>query len=191
MLSCKPATIPENKAVNETRVSEKSKDTLHGFRFSDFIIMKGQLGKIKIGMTIKEAEMQFSGLTKKVDEAGNFGYDGGGEAYLYYWGDTVIFGLIPYRDNDTLLAIIAVSKHLKTSNGLNPNSTVSELMTKYMDLIVHISLMDDWEYFSDDTNNYDFIFYTSEKTRIGKYPDPDASSEPFRVATKANWITIR
>jgi len=79
-------------------------------------------------MTIEEAENQFSGLSRKEDEAVNFGFGGGSPAYLYYSGEELIFGLIPKLDSDTLLFIIVAHKNLKTQNGLNPNSSVEEIL---------------------------------------------------------------
>lgn len=161
------------------------------FQFSKFKIMKGQLGPIKIGMTIKEAESQFDGLTKKEDEAANFGLGGGSPAYLYYSGDEIVFGLIPSLGTDTLLLIIAFNKNLETTNGLNPNSTVKELLEKYPNLIVNKDLMNGWEHFKDTENDWDFIFITNEQTQIGEYSDLDNPSKPKRLTTKIDWIEIR
>lgn len=145
----------------------KQTETSKAFVYEDFRILKGALGNIKIGMTITEAERQFSGLTKKVDEATSFGYGGGSPAYLYYAGKELVFGLIPKLDTDTLLFIIAASKQLQTSTGLNPNSTVRDLIQKYPDLMVEQDLMNGWEYFEDDQHGWDFIFMTDETSEIG------------------------
>lgn len=195
IFSCNTTT--EN-TTNETKVTletekpvEKSNSELPEFEFSDFKIMNGQLGPIKVGMTIQEAESQFDGLTKKEDEAVNFGFGGGSPAYLYYSGDEILFGLIPSLGTDTLLFIIAAHKNLKTTNGLNPNSTVKELLKKYPDLMVNQDLMNSWEYFQDTTNGWDFVFMTNEQTEIGEYPDLENLSKPKKLTTKTNWITIR
>ena len=50
------------------------------FDFSKFQILKGQLGEIKIGMTIKEADKFLKKLNKQEAEAFDFGFDGGGKA---------------------------------------------------------------------------------------------------------------
>lgn len=76
--SCNTST--EN-TKNETKTELETEKPTTEFQFSEFTIMKGQLGAIKVGMTIQEAENQFNGLIKKEDEAVNFGFGGGSPAY--------------------------------------------------------------------------------------------------------------
>lgn len=188
LFSCNTATQKEkNNTETNLIIKKKSVD----FDFEKFIIRKGQLGEIKIGMTISEAEMQFSGLTKKMDEAISFGFGGGSPAYLYYSGNDLLFGLIPKLETDTLLFIVAAHKNLKTINGLNPNSTVEELLKTYPKMTVQKDLMNGWEFFKDDKNALDFVFMTDEQTEIGEYPELDVPSKPKRIKTKTDWITIR
>lgn len=189
LFGCNSTTKTENNETTTDLTIEKQSES--SFDFDKFKISKGQLGNIKIGMTIKEAEQQFIGLTKKVDEATNFGFGGGSPAYLYYSGDELIFGLIPKLDTDTLLFIIAANKKLQTTNGLNPKATVSELIQKYPDLTVEQDLMNSWEFYQDETNGWDFIFMTDEKTQIGEYQELEVPSKPKRLTTKTDWITIR
>lgn len=191
MFGCNSTTKTENSETETDLTIEKKSEQSVDFNFDQFKIRKGQLGEIKIGMTITEAEMQFTGLTKKTDEATNFGFGGGSPAYLYYSGDELIFGLIPKLETETLLFIIAAHKKLQTTNGLNPNSTVNELIQKYPDLTVQQDLMNSWEFFQDQTNKWDFIFMTDEKTEIGEYPELEVPSKPKRLTTKTDWITIR
>src|SRR5690554_4572831 len=179
----------ENKAELETeKTVEKSNSESTEFQFSEFKIMNGQLGPIKVGMTIQEAEKQFDGLTKKVDEAVSFGFGGGSPAYLYYSGDEVLFGLIPSLGTDTVLFIIAAHENLRTTNGLNPNSTVKELLDKYPDLMINQDLMNGWEHFQDTVNNWGFVFMTDKETQIGEYPELEKPSKPKRLTTKTDWI---
>jgi len=189
LFGCNSTTKTESAEDKADLTAEKQ--NIRAVDFDKFIISKGQLGSIKIGMKIQEAERQFSGLTKKVDEATNFGFGGGSLAYLYYSGDELIFGLLPKLETDTLLFIIAAHKKLQTTNGLNPNSTVEELLKKYTDLKVQQDLMNSWEFFQDQTNNWNFIFMTDEKTEIGEYPELEVPSKPKRLTTKTDWITIR
>lgn len=191
LFGCNSTTKTENNENQTDLTTEKETEQTVQFDFDKFKILKGQLGEIKIGMTIAEAEMQFSGLTKKTDEATNFGFGGGSPAYLYYSGDELIFGLIPKLDTDTLLFIIAANKKLQTTNGLNPKATVSELIQKYPDLTVEQDLMNSWEFCQVETNGWDFIFMTDEKTQIGEYPELEVPSKPKRLTTKTDWITIR
>jgi len=191
LFGCNSTTKTENNENQTELTTENETEQTVQFDFDKFKILKGQLGKIKIGMTIAEAEMQFSSLTKKTDEATNFGFGGGSPAYLYYSVDELIFGLIPKLDTDTLLFIIAANKKLQTTNGLNPNSTVSELIQKYPDLKVEQDLMNSWEFYQNEIKGWDFIFMTDEKTQIGEYPELEVPSKPKRLTTKTDWITIR
>ena len=191
LFGCNSTTTSENnKNTADSIVIEQFKKT-DNFQFDKFKILNGQLGEIKIGMTIKEAELQFTGLTKNTDEAVSFGFGGGSPAYLYYSGDELIFGLIPKLGTDTLLFIIAAHKSLQTTNGLNPNSTIGELVQKYPDLTVQQDLMNNREFYQDKNNGWDFIFMTDEKTQIGEYPELEIPSKPKRLMTEANWISIR
>jgi len=188
-----------NTSTDKTSISIKEdleiKKPTTEFQFSDFTIMKGQLGPIKVGMTIEETENQFNGLIKKEDEAVNFGFGGGSPAYLYYLRDDILFGLIPRLGTDTVLFIIAAHRELQTTNSLNPNSTVKELIEQYPGMKVSRDLMNDWEYFRDTINDWQFIFMTDAKTKIGEYPEPsfdnEIPSKPIRLTTKTDWITIQ
>ncbi|MGV8993650.1 MAG: hypothetical protein ACOH1O_06060 [Flavobacterium sp.] len=142
-------------------------------------------------MTINQAEMQFNGLRRKMDEAINFGFGGGSPAYLYYSGDELVFGLIPKLETDTILYIIAAHKELKSTNGLNPKSTVEELLVKYPEMTIQQDLMNVWEVFQDPTNRWKFIFMTEKETEIGEYPKLEMPSKPKRLTTKADCIIIR
>lgn len=191
MFGCNSSTKTENNQTETVPTNEKNTEQSVNFDFDNFKILKGQLGEIKIGMTISEAEVQFPGLTKKTDEATNFGFGGGSPAYLYYSGNELLFGLIPKLETDTLLFIIAAHKNLQTTNGLNPNSTVEDLLEKYPDLTVNQDLMSGGEFFQDKMNNWDFVFKTNEQTEIGNYPELEVPSRPKRLTTKTEWIVIR
>jgi hypothetical protein len=191
LFGCNSTTKTENNKNKSDLTTEKDTEQTIQFDFDKFKILKGQLGTIKIGMTIAEAEMQFSGMTKKTDEATTFGLCGGSPVYLYYSGNELIFGLIPKLDTDTLLFVIAANKKLQTTNGLNPNATVSELIQKYPDLTVQQDLTNSWEFYEDETNGWDFIFMTDEKTQIGEYTELEVPSKPKRLTTKTDWITIK
>ena len=193
--SCNMTTT---KTSNETNIEldtknqeEKSTSMSTEFEYSDFNIKKSQLGPIKIGMTIQEAEKQFSGLKKVEDYAENFGFGGGSPAFLYYFGEELLFGLIPKLETDTLLFVVAIHRNYKTTNGLNPKSSVAELLEKYPDLMVNQDLMNCWEFFQDKENSWDFVFMTDEETEIGEYPELEVPSKPKRLTTRTDWITIR
>lgn len=191
LFGCNSTTKTGNNEHQTDLTTETEAEQTVQFDFDKFKIQKRQLGEIKIGMTIAEAEMQFSGLTKQTDEATNFGFGGGSPAYLYYSGDELLFGLIPKLETDTLLLIIAAHKNLQTTNRLNPNSTVEELLRKYPDLTVNQDLMSGGEFFKDLENGWDFVFKTNEQTEIGNYPELEVPSKPRRLSTKTDWIVIR
>ncbi|WP_132795870.1 hypothetical protein [Tenacibaculum skagerrakense] len=193
--SCKQPT--DNKSQKEgkpTQTKSQSTSVEHtndlSFDYDKFEIKKGQLGEIKIGMTISEAEQKFDGLRKEVGQATDFGFGGGSPAYLYYDKDDVVFGLIPALDTEILLFIIVASPRLTTINGLNPNSTVKEISKQYPKVKVYQNLMNSWEEISDTSNNWDFVFMTNEKT-VGDYPDLENPSELKNMDIKADWITIK
>jgi hypothetical protein len=188
-LGCNPTNKSKNKDTLKQIKDEQKKS--QNFDFDKFKISKAQLGKIKIGMTITEAEMQFSGLYKKTDEAVNFGLGGGSHTYLYFSENELLFGLIPKLETDTLLFIIAAHKKLKTVNGLHPNSTVEELLKIYPEMRVQQDLMNSWEVFQEENNGWNFVFMTDEKTKIGEYSELKHTSKPLRLTTKTDWITIQ
>lgn len=159
--------------------------------FKSFKIKKERLGKITIGMTLPEAEQHLSGFRKEVSEASLFGFGGGSPAYLYYWEDEIVLGLIPKLDTDTLLFIIAAHPKLRTTNGLSPKSSVKELLEPYPNFMVIQDLMNEWEFFQDKKNGWDFIFMTDKKTEIGEYQMFDKPSKPVRLDIRSDWITIR
>jgi hypothetical protein len=160
------------------------------FDYKEFEIRNGELGEIKVGMTISEAEQKFEGLRKEVGQATSFGYGGGSPAYLYYDQNNVVFGLIPTLNTDTILFIIAASPNLTTTNELNPNSTVKLISEKYSKIKVNQDLMNGWEYISDTTNNWNFVFMTEEKT-VGNYPELEVPSDLKNMDIKVDWITIK
>ena len=165
--------------------------TKRDLNFNTFKIKKECLGKIKIGMSLAEAEQHLSGFRKEVSEAVLFGFGGGSPAYLYYWKDEIVLGLIPKLDTDTLLYLVAAHPKLRTTNGLKPTSSVKELLQQYPDLMVTQDLMNEWEFFQDEKNGWDFIFMTDKETEIGEYQDLYQPAVPKRLNTKSDWITIR
>ena len=186
-----------NKSQEEQQPIQSKSQSTHlvqsedsTFDYDEYEIKKGQLGEIKIGMTISEAEQKFKGLRKEVGQATDFGYGGGSPAYLYYDQENIAFVLIPTLNTDTILIIIAASPKLKTTSGLSPNSTVMEISKKYPGIKVNQDLMNGWEYISDTTNNWNFVFMTDETT-VGDYPELEVPPDLKNLDIKADWITIR
>jgi hypothetical protein len=191
-LSCKNDTEKQIKPSNigNQKVESQKKKT-KGFDFEAFKISKGQIGDIKVGMNIYDAEKKLNGLSKKEAEAYDFGFDGGGKAYIYLLENEPVLALVPKMDSEVILVIIALSKNLKTNNGLNPKSKVTEIQKKYPNIEINQDLMMSWEFMSDEENNWNFVFMTDENERIGEYQQIDASTKPERTETKMDWITIR
>ncbi|MFT3920250.1 hypothetical protein [Cloacibacterium sp.] len=142
-------------------------------------------------MNIIDAEKEIFELTKKQAEAFDFGFDGGGKAYIYSLKNEPILALIPKRDSKEIFAIIALNKNLKTENGLNPKSKISEIQNKYPSIKINQDLMMDWEYIFDKKNNWDFVFMTNGKNRIGEYQKSEMSAKPKKAESKMDWITIK
>ena len=157
----------------------------------NFKIKKGQLGNIRIGMTISEAESQFHGFTKTTDYAENFGFGGGSPAYLYSKNDEIYFALIPKLDSDSIMAIIAISPKFQTPNGLFPNSNAGEVAKVNPNIKVTKDLMNDWENMTDENNNWSFVFCSEYKT-VGEYDNLMISTESkvINETIKSSWITI-
>lgn len=160
------------------------------FDFKNFEIQKNQLGQIKIGTTISEAEKHFEGLDKKEVDAFSFGFDGGGLAYLYYANDEPVFGLIPKLGNDTVLCIIAVHQNLQTTNGLHPNALVSELLQKYPKMMIELDVMNMWSFFEDDKNECRFVFDQLQEPDYGNQADIESPMKPTDLTMQSNWIAI-
>lgn len=161
------------------------------FAFEDFVIDKGRLGPITIGITIDQAEKHLAGLVKQEVSPLDFGVDGGGEAYMYSREEEPVLALIPAMDTDTILFIAAIHKKLKTSNGLNANATVQDILKTYPGMKVRVNQITLWEYMWDKDKEWSFDFMTDEQNQIGKYADIEDSSEPLRKDIKADWILIR
>ena len=193
--SCHPTDKKERGLIEDPSPKTEAKSTTldkkSTFDYRNFQIEKGQLGEIRIGMTIDEAEKKFSGLGKRIGQATGFGFGGGSPAHLYYIDDQIVFALIPALNTDTLLFIVAADSGLTTSNGLNPRSTVQDITKIYPGIKVDQDIMNGWEVISDTTNNWDFVFMTEGDERVGEYPELEVPSEPVNIKIKSDWITIK
>lgn len=175
---------PQSRDV-ESPLASKS-----GFPFGAFPIKKGELGNIRIGMTISEAEAHLPPMERVTDHATNFGFGGGSPAFLYYSNDEAVLGLIPKLDTDTVLFILAIHPQLRTSRGLHPKASVADLKQIDPDLIIYWDMMNEWEVYFDEVNYWEFVFMTDSNSRIGHYPDLEKPSKPIRTTTTADWLTI-
>ena len=192
LLSCKDKKEKLTETLNnQIQKSELKENTNNKFNFDSFLISKGQIGQIKIGMNIIDAQKLLSQMNKKEVEAYDFGFDGGGKAYIYSLENEPILSLIPKRDSQEILAIIAINQKLKTNNGLNPKSSIIEILKKYPEMDINQDLMMGWEFMHQESNNWDFVFMTEENKRIGEYNEIESPTKPKIITTKMDWITIK
>jgi hypothetical protein len=192
LISCKNDTEKQIETLNnQVPKVETQKKKTKTFEFEKFKISKGKIGNIKIGMNIIEAEKELNELTKKEAEAYDFGYGGGGKAFIYSIQNEPILALIPHRDTAEILALIAISHKLKTDNGLNPNSNIIDILKRYPKMEVSQDLMTEHEYMYDENKKWSFIFLTDESNRIGEYKDIEEPTKPNRIETKMDYIEIK
>ena len=191
LISCKKTEENQSETYNEkiNKTETKGKENIE-FNFDNFLISKGQIGEIKVGMNLNNAEKLLREMTSKEVEAYDFGYGGGGKAYIYSIYDEPIFALITNFETGKIIALIAISNKLKTNNGLNPNSKVADILKIYPKMMINQDEMTNEEYLYDQKNKWSFIFKTDEKNRIGEYTDTEESTEPKRMQTKMNYLLI-
>lgn len=161
------------------------------FAFDDFLIQKGKLGSIFIGMTVPQAEQYLVGLMKMQVSSLDFGIDGDSEAYMYSKGEKPVLALIPAMLSDTILYIAAIHKDLKTINGLSAKAKVQDLLKVYPDMNVVVNQIALWEFMYDAHNQWEFVFMTDEHNWIGKYEEGVETSKPFRQDISSDWVLIR
>ena len=154
-------------------------------------IQKGQVGHIKVGMSMIEANKALTHFLSTKVPAHNFGYDGGGNTYLYSKVNQPFLALIPHRDSSIVLAIVAISPEIKTFHGLSPQTSVVSLNTVYTNMMMHLDEMNGWEFFEDKKNNWQFVFKTQENQRIAKYPVFGEPAPPLNLLEKSNWVVIK
>lgn len=170
--------------------TQTSQPKQNNFDFSLFMIQKGQLGNIKLGMTIQEAEKQFSNLKKKTGSSGDFGLDGGSPIYLYHLKKEVLFGLVPKLFTDTLHSIIVLHPNFKTIEGLHKGSSVNEILKVYPNSKVQLNWINGNEHIIDTTNHLYFTFQTQKDKQVGDYSQNLQPSEPKNLSLQTDWIEI-
>lgn len=159
--------------------------------YKTWMIQKKSLGPIFIGMDIKVTDSILSNFKKQNAVAEDFGYSGGSPAYIYSVNNEPIFAIVQSLNNKKVYAIIAISEQLKTENGIHPKMSVEELLINYPKMKFSIDTMNGWECSEDVSNQWDFIFITNSKNRIGLYTNPEQSTYPRRTSAQNTWITIR
>lgn len=189
LLSCGKDKEKETQP-NTIETPEKENGEVELYDFSKFEIGKASLGPVKVGMTIKKAEEYLSDFKKQEAEAYDFGFDGGGKSYIYNYKGKPVLALLPYGESDSILAIVAIDKNLRTTKGLHPGMTAGALLPLYPNVKFHLNHMMEWEEVFDDVNGWTIVFSTDDKNRIGEYKDMNTPSLPKKLEVPGNWITI-
>lgn len=158
--------------------------------YSKYQITKEGLGPVQLGKSFTETDALLKDFIKDEVLAYDFGFDGGGKAWVYKYKNNAIFGIIPARDSDTIIGIAAIDHKLRSANGVHPKMTVKELLALYPKLKASQNLLMGWESIIDTDNNRKFIFITSDNNRIADFSEPGESVAPKQVDVHCNWITI-
>ena len=196
LFSCKEETKVQKEETIETIETVENGETdirkpEEGFPFDDFRIEKGHLGPIKIGMPLQEAEKYLKDLSRKRCDPFDFGYDGGGDAFIYYLEDKPVVALVPEQETNLLLAIAAIHKDLRTADGLHPNASIKEIQAIYPDISLYQNLMMSWEFLYEEKNDWEFVFMKGPDHQIGVYENTEAPGKVKDSSVTADWVTIR
>lgn len=186
LLACTGKT--KNKISEQDKIIDSKLNA--ELNFNDYKVSKGQIGEIKLGLKISSLMNTLSNFTSKQLEAHDFGFDGGGNAFLYSYKNEPVFALVPAYETDSIIAIIGLHKNLLFKSGVQVGMSVKEILKFYPNCEVDLNLMTDWEEIYDDKNDFILVFKTDEENRIGKYIEIDESSKPVNLKPKMTWITI-
>jgi hypothetical protein len=179
-------------SCNFTKTSKQTLNVKKEFHFEDYEIAKGRLGDIKPGETIQSNISGIYQMDVKQVPAYQFGFDGGGVAYLYSFKSEPVFALIPAYHTDSIIAVVAIHEKLKGPKSIHPKMTVTELKQLYPKTKIGYNLLMDWEELYDDKNDFSFVFMTKSPNLIGNYviPDRTESVPANNLDCKSDWITI-
>ena len=180
------------KAFYDLAQNNLKKYRTNEFSLNDFLVKKGSVGKIKIGDRISDHSESLKKLQIKSIEAIDFGFDGGGEAYLYSYNNEAVFGIVPAYHTDSIIGLIVLHPKLKTNSNISVGMTVKELMKLQPEAKVQLNLMNDWEEINDNGTSCFYVFKTDESNRIGDYSTIDEEVQPtLHLSTKITWIQIQ
>lgn len=172
----------------ETVATEVKKVNPDSLDYSKYQITTEGLGPVQLGKSFTATDALLKDFIKDEVLAYDFGFDGGGKAWVYKYKNNAIFGIIPARDSDSIIGIAAIDHKLSSANGVHPKMTVKELLALYPKLKASHNLLMGWESIIDTDNNREFIFITNDS--IANYPDPNGSVTPKRMDARCDWITI-
>lgn len=191
--SCREAAVDKENPIDssEVLISVEDEHDSAAFDFSRFKIGEGRVGNISVGQTLNQAESELVDLKREEIESYGVGFDGGGTVYLYSYNNEPVLALVPSHESDTLIAIVAIHRELKTINGLHPQMKVKELVAKYPDMLFYQDLLNGGEYSDDLENRWNFVFNTKEENEIGVYPKLEVGSKAHNLRPEMAWITIK
>jgi|GEM_PF-1401975 len=181
-----PVILPSAQDSSTVSPAAAYKDFLE-----DYIINKGSIGPIRIGMTIRQADSLLTAFKKQDALAVDFGFGGGSPAFIYSYEDQPVLALVQALNTKKIFALVAISEHLKTTNEVRPQMTVEELLSIYPGMLFYQDIMNNWEYAEDPLNNWSFVFITDKKSMIGTYPVAEKPSRPKNMTARNAWITIQ
>jgi hypothetical protein len=163
----------------------------NNFNFSQLPIKQQALGFIKIGSDLNSIDTLLTQLDKTEIEAWNFGFDGGGMAYLYSLSDNPVFGIITAFETDSIIAIAAIHNNLNSNKGISPKMTAEELVKHYPNELVFEELLTGREVMYDSNNNWSFIFDTDSSNRLAQYLEIEVGVKPKNLTPEIDLILIR
>jgi hypothetical protein len=183
-------TIIACSGKTQNKISNGNQSTDSKLNYKNFIVTKGKIGEIKLGMKISSIQNTLSKFSMKELEAYDFGFDGGGKAMMYVYNEEPIFALVPAYETDSIIAIIGLHKNLIFDSEVHVGMTVKEILKYYPNSKVELNLMTGWEEIYDEKNDFVLVFKTDENNQIGKYEVIDESSKPINLKPTLTWITI-
>jgi len=182
--SCTNQSSDDNSHLRNPQYPNKNQT----FTPENFSIKKHSIGNIKIGMLISQLENELSYFKKKEIDVWQYGYDGGGIAYEYSIENQPIFGIIPYINSDSIIALIALDSTIKTNNGVSPKMSVADLIKIYPKNLFYKDLLSGEEYLYDSINQWTFVFNDDIIIDIA---DVDNGSKAKNLKPKMDWIEIK
>ncbi|MDV6169918.1 hypothetical protein R1T16_15885 [Flavobacterium sp. DG1-102-2] len=193
VLSCAKEKETKEQEAAETTEQKKAQETKEekAYDFSKFAIGKAKLGPVKIGMTIAKAETYLTDFTQQDAEALDFGFDGGGKAFIYNYKGKPVLALVPALNSDVIIGIAAIDKNLQTFLYTHPKMAIKDMLPVYPNVKVQLNQMMEWEEIFDDVNGWNYVFMTNDKNRVGAYKNESEATLPARLTAQSDWITIR
>jgi hypothetical protein len=146
--------------------------------------------KIHSGMTIENLVKSYPNAEINQEPQYKYGFGSNELGYEIRINQEVHFFVAAPKE---IVGGISVVSSKYSFNGVNTETTISQVLEKYPDSKLHIDLIDDWEYMYLKNEKITLIFKTNSTNRIGIYDfDPeDAANGIKRNDAKINLILIQ